>query len=75
MARYVGYEVAHTFGDELLLWDDWVGLHAPDPVRLDHLAALLVDADAGRPGAKERLVLLRAEPVTVDLTRRGGAPR
>lgn len=60
VACYVGYEVAHRFGDELLLWDDWDGLHAPDPLWLDHLAALLVDADTGVAGAEERLAALHA---------------
>lgn len=61
VAHYVVYEVAHRFGDELLLWDDWEGLHAPDPAWLDDLAALLVAADAGDPGTEERLAHLHAE--------------
>jgi hypothetical protein len=60
IARYVGFEVAHRFGDELLLWDEWDGLQAPDPEWLDRLAALLVDADAGVAGAEERLAALYA---------------
>jgi len=60
VAHYVVYEVAHRFGDELLLWDDWEGLHAPDPAWLDDLAALLVAADAGVAGAEEHLATLHA---------------
>jgi hypothetical protein len=60
-ARYLVYEVAHRFGDELLLWDDWDGVHAPDPSWLDHLAELLMDADDGRVGAEEELARLHDE--------------
>jgi hypothetical protein len=60
VAHYVVYEVAHRFGDELLLWDDWDGLHAPDPAWLDDVAALLADADAGVAGAEEHLAALHA---------------
>jgi len=61
VARYVVCEVAHRFGDELLLGDDWDGVHDPDPAWLDHLAGLLVAADAGDPGAEEQLSRLHAE--------------
>src|SRR4051794_13704681 len=61
VARYVVYEVAHRFGDELLLWDDWDGVHDPDHEWLDHLAELLVAADAGDAGAEEQLGRLHAE--------------
>jgi hypothetical protein len=61
VARYLVYEVAHRFGDELLLWDDWDGVHDPDPEWLDHVAALLVAADAGEVGAEEELARLHAE--------------
>lgn len=61
VSRYLVYEVAHRFGDELLLWDDWEGVHDPDPAWLDHLAELLVAADAGEPGAEERLSRAHAE--------------
>ena len=45
IGTYVVFQVAHRYGDELLLWDDW---HSPsDPVVLDELAALLDRADAG----------------------------
>jgi hypothetical protein len=61
VARYVVYEVAHRFGDELLLWDDWDGVHDPDPVWLDHLAEVLVAADEGGAGAEDELARLHAE--------------
>ncbi len=60
VARYVVYEVAHRFGDELLLWDDWGGVARPDPDSLDQLAELLVEADGGQPGAEQRLARLYA---------------
>ena len=55
VARYVVYEVAHRFGDELLLWDDWAGTHDADPSWIDDVAELLVAADAGEPGAEDQL--------------------
>jgi hypothetical protein len=61
IARYVVYEVAHRFGDELLLWDDWDGVREPDPAWLDHLAGLLAAADAGSTGAEDELARLHAE--------------
>ena len=60
VCRYVVYEVAHRFGEELLLWDDWDGVHVPDARWLDHLAELLVAADAGERGAEEQLAELHA---------------
>ncbi len=50
---YVVYEMAHRYGDELLLWDDWSDPERPlAPEELDELARLLVacdgDADADR---------------------------
>lgn len=53
---YVIFEVAHRFGDELLLWDDW-GATADegDEELVDRLAALLVRADASDAGAEEEL--------------------
>ncbi len=51
------YEVAHRFGDELLLWDGWGRIGAPgEPVSdtdaqwLDEIAELLLAADAGSDG-------------------------
>ena len=48
------YEIAHRFGDELLLWDGWGRITGPgtevteeDAVWLDGVAALLVAADDG----------------------------
>jgi hypothetical protein len=61
VARYLVYEVAHRFGDELLLWDDWDGVRNPDPRWLDHVAELLVAADAHAPGAEQELGRLHAE--------------
>jgi|tagenome__1003787_1003787.scaffolds.fasta_scaffold20939429_3 hypothetical protein len=82
VARYLVYEVAHRFGDELLLWDDWDGVHDPDPTWLDHLAGLLVAADAGDLGAEEQLSRLHAEsdrlhpgPTVVQYSPFGDPPR
>jgi len=53
IGNYVVFQVAHRYGDELLLWDDW---DAPsDPVVLDELADLLDRADAGDPAAEAAL--------------------
>ena len=57
---YVIFEVAHRFGDELLLWDTW-GAAGPeaDPAGADRLAdevaELLVAGDAGDRGAEAEL--------------------
>lgn len=61
VARYVVYEVAHRFGDELLLWDDWEGIRHPDPRWLDELAAALTAADAGDADAEDHLAGLHAD--------------
>lgn len=60
---YVIEEVAHRFGDELLLWDQWGAMTGdlttcpPDHVALvDELAALLVRADGGDGGAETELL-------------------
>lgn len=45
IAGYVVFQVAHRYGDELLLWDDW--FTAPSDDEVDRLAALLVAADRG----------------------------
>jgi transglutaminase superfamily protein len=57
------YEVAHRFGDELLLWDGWgrMGeLDAPvseeDAAWVDEVAALLLAADEGDLEAEHRLL-------------------
>lgn len=57
------HEVAHRFGDELLLWDAWGRMGEPgSPVRdtdarwLDDTARLLLDADDGDENA-ERMLL------------------
>jgi len=58
---YVILEVAHRFGDELLLWDIWGGREdIRDDSELDEyvdeIAALLVAADAGDLEAERELV-------------------
>lgn len=53
---YVIFEVAHRFGDELLLWDDWGATQAGDDELVDELAALLVRADAGDSAAEDELL-------------------
>jgi len=57
------YEVAHRFGDELLLWDGWGRIGPPDqPVAdedaswTDEIAELLLAADAGDLEAERRLL-------------------
>jgi hypothetical protein len=53
IGTYVVFQVAHRYGDEMLLWDDW---DAPsDPEVLDGLADLLDRADAGDPVAEAAL--------------------
>ena len=59
--NYVVQEVAHRFGDEMLLWDDWgmcggPGSQDDDVTYVDELAALLVAADAGDLVAERRLL-------------------
>ncbi len=53
VAGYVVFQVAHRYGDELLLWDDW--FTTPEPEVLDRLAALLVAADGGDAEAERAL--------------------
>lgn len=60
---YVIAEVAHRFGDELLLWDTWgamTGDLATAPAEhlalVDEVAALLVRADEGDVGAERTLL-------------------
>ena len=57
------HEVAHRFGDELLLWDGWGRIGEPgSPVRetdarwADEIAALLLAADDGDIEAERRLL-------------------
>jgi hypothetical protein len=59
----VVYEVAHRFGDELLLWDAWGRIAGPgtpvsdaDALWMDEIAALLLAADAGDLAAEARLL-------------------
>lgn len=56
------YEVAHRFGDELMLWDGWGRIGEPDrPVTdsdaawLDPIAELLIAADRGELDAERTL--------------------
>ncbi|WP_037365490.1 transglutaminase domain-containing protein [Nakamurella lactea] len=62
---YVIREVAHRFGDELLLWDNWGAMTGPEDdsadggavdVLIDEVAALLVAADAGDLAAERGLL-------------------
>lgn len=60
---YVIAEVAHRFGDELLLWDTWGAMsadldNAPAEhlVLVDEVAELLVRADGGDQGAESDLL-------------------
>ena len=60
---YVIAEVAHRFGDELLLWDVWGAMGgdladvAPEDIELvDEIARLLVRADDGDVGAEQALL-------------------
>jgi hypothetical protein len=57
VGAYVIFEVAHRYGDELLLWDSWGA--AADPLAnaalVDEVASLLVGADAGDTGAEAEL--------------------
>ncbi len=57
------YEVAHRFGDELLLWDTWGRMGEPgSPVSeadarwIDDIARLLLAADEGDESAERRLL-------------------
>lgn len=53
IGTYVVFQVAHRYGDELLLWDDWFAL--PSDEALDELAGLLERADAGDAQAEAAL--------------------
>lgn len=60
-------EVAHRFGDELLLWDAWGAMPLPgrelDPQLGDDLAHLMRDADRGNRDAERELwTWYRADP-------------
>lgn len=65
--NYVILEVAHRFGDELLLWDNWGTMNGPgsqdqDADLIDDVSALLVAADTGDTAAEQRLLdLYRAD--------------
>jgi transglutaminase superfamily protein len=53
---YVIFQVAHRFGDELLLWDEWgATLGSGHEALVDRVADLLVRADAGDSDAEEEL--------------------
>ncbi len=56
VALYVLYEVAHRYGDELLLWDEWEDPDNPFTVEdTNTLAELLVAADRDGPEAEQAL--------------------
>lgn len=45
---YVIFEVAHRYGDEMLLWDGWGATEEPVDLRvIDEVAQLVLHADAG----------------------------
>ncbi len=57
------YEIAHRFGDEMLLWDSWGRIGMPgsavsdeDAAWLDEVALMLVKADAGDLGVERHLL-------------------
>lgn len=53
---YVIFEIAHRYGDELLLWDEWgIIAAAGDEDLIDQLADLLIRADAGDQVAEDDL--------------------
>ncbi|WP_114559245.1 transglutaminase domain-containing protein [Desertihabitans aurantiacus] len=61
---YVVFEVAHRFGDEMLLWDGWEATEHPlEPTETDELARLLVTADAGDASAEDELAARYREDV------------
>ena len=52
----VTFEVAHRYGDEMLLWDGWGATEEPtEPGVIDEVARLLVRADAGDASAEADL--------------------
>ncbi len=51
---YVIFELAHRFGDELLLWDSW-GTDDVSDDEIDELTDLLIRADQGDQDAEEEL--------------------
>ena len=61
---YVFFELAHRYGDELLLWDGWGATQAEGPeidVLADEVARLLVAADAGDEAAEADLAARYAD--------------
>ncbi len=82
------YEVAHRFGDELLLWDGWGRIGEPgepvvasDAEWLDGVAGLLLEADRGNTGAEQELLEqyredagLRPGPTVVQASPYGDPP-
>ncbi|WP_203567200.1 transglutaminase-like domain-containing protein [Aestuariimicrobium ganziense] len=58
--EYVIFEVAHRYGDELLLWESWGAMEGPNASSdtddlVDRVARLLVAADAGDEAAEAEL--------------------
>jgi hypothetical protein len=83
---YLIMDVAHRFGDELLLWDFWGAMPLPgreiDVGLGDELAELVMRADAGDPDAESRLERihhtdprLRPGGQVQQFCPRGGSPR
>ncbi|GAB3742638.1 transglutaminase-like domain-containing protein [Microlunatus parietis] len=83
---YLIMDVAHRFGDELLLWDNWGVMPLPgqwvDTALGDRLAALVLRADAGDEAAEQELAAIhssdaRVRPgaVVLQLSPRGEPPR
>ena len=59
---YVIYQIAHRYGDEMLLWDDWGATNGGgDDAWIDELADLLVRADRGDADADDDLAARYAE--------------
>jgi len=89
LADEVIYEVAHRFGDELLLWDSWGAIAPPgravsaaEAGRVDEIAALLLAADGGDLASEQRLLEryrsddgLHPGRVVVQASPRGDAPQ
>lgn len=61
--NYVVHELAHRFGDELLLWDRWGTMAEesqqplPDIALIDAVSALLIASDGGDAAAEEEALV------------------
>ncbi|HEY0814360.1 MAG TPA: transglutaminase domain-containing protein [Pseudonocardia sp.] len=55
---YVVIEVAHRYGDEMLLWDRWGdAAYQSDDAVIDRLTELLLSADSGEEAAEDELAV------------------